>query len=102
MFKCYRKGCRGSLHTSRISHLLLYPSLWLLVPGLSSQFLPLFPIQPAFNVSGGHQDLGEMATRFCKLWEPLGQYDNKINSTNCEFQLTWNIQLGKKSKSVLG
>ena len=26
---------RGSLHTSQISHLLLYPSLWLLVSGLS-------------------------------------------------------------------
>ena len=24
---------RGSLHTGQISHLLLYPSLWLLVPG---------------------------------------------------------------------
>ena len=33
---------RSSLHTSQISHSLLYPSLWLLVPGLSSQFLPLF------------------------------------------------------------
>ena len=41
---------RGSLHTSQISHLLLYPSLWLLVPGLSSQFLPLYAIQTAFNV----------------------------------------------------
>ena len=33
---------RGSLHTSQISHLLLYPSLWLLVPGLSSQFCHYF------------------------------------------------------------
>ena len=45
---------RGSLRTS---HLLLYPSLWLLIPRLSSQFLPLFPIQPAFNVNSGRQDL---------------------------------------------
>ena len=44
---------KGSLHTSQISHLLLYPSLWLLVPGFSSQFLPVFPIQPSFNVSSG-------------------------------------------------
>ena len=29
---------KGSLHTSQISHLLLYPSLWLLVPGLSSHY----------------------------------------------------------------
>ena len=41
---------RGSLHTSQISHLLPYPSLWLLVPGLTSQFSPLFLIQHAFNV----------------------------------------------------
>ena len=39
---------RGSPHTSQISHLLPYPSLWLLVPGLNSQLLPLFPIQLAF------------------------------------------------------
>ena len=29
---------RGPLHTSQISHLLLYPLLWLLVPGLSNHF----------------------------------------------------------------
>ena len=68
---CIYMKLRGSLHTSQISHLPLYPSLWLLVPGLSSQFLPLFPVQPAFNVSRGRQDLWEMATTFCKLWEPL-------------------------------
>ena len=33
---------KGSLRTSQISHLLLYPSLWLLVPGLSSQFCHYF------------------------------------------------------------
>ena len=33
---------RGSLHTSQISHLLLYPSLRLLVPGLSSHFCHCF------------------------------------------------------------
>ena len=51
---------KGSPHTSQIIHLLLYPSLWLLVPGLCSQFLPLFPIeciQPAFNDSSGQQFL---------------------------------------------
>ena len=31
----------GSLHTSQISHLLLYPSLWLLLSGLSSQFFAI-------------------------------------------------------------
>ena len=45
---------RGSLHTSQISHLLLYPSLWLLVLG---QFLPLFPTQTASNFSSGQQNL---------------------------------------------
>ena len=60
---------RGSLHTSQISHLLLYPSLWLLVPRLSSQF---FRIQPAFNASSGHAAISlRNATRFCKLLEPL-------------------------------
>ena len=48
---------RGSLHTSQISHLLLYPSLWLLLSGLSSQFLPLLPIQPALVVNSGRQYL---------------------------------------------
>ena len=36
---CLSNGsCRSSLHTNQISHSLLYPSLWLLVHGLSSQF----------------------------------------------------------------
>ena len=48
---------RGSLTTSQISHLLLYPSLWLVLSGLSSQFLPLLPIQPAFIVNSGWQCL---------------------------------------------
>ena len=39
---------RGSPLTSQISHLLLHPSLWLLVSRLSSQVLPHFPTQPAF------------------------------------------------------
>ena len=51
--RLYHAWCRGSPHTSQISHLLLYPSLRLLVSGLSSQFLPYFPIQPAFEVSTG-------------------------------------------------
>ena len=46
---------RGSLTSSQISHLLLYPSLWLLLSGLSSQFLPLLLIQPAFIVNSGWQ-----------------------------------------------
>ncbi len=45
------------LHTSLMSHLLLeiYPSLCLLDPGLSSQYLPVLPlhVQPAFEVSAG-------------------------------------------------
>ena len=43
---------RGSLHTSQISHLLQYPSLWLLALGLCSHFFfQLFHIQPTFEVS---------------------------------------------------
>ena len=49
----YLWDTRGSLHTSQISHLLLFPSLWLLAPGSCSQFLPLFPLQPAFEISTG-------------------------------------------------
>ena len=56
---------------AKITHLLLYPSLWLQVPGWSSQFLPLFPIWSACNVSSGCHDLWEMATRSCKPREPL-------------------------------
>ena len=62
---------RGSLHTGQISHLLLYPSLWLLVPGSSSQFLPLFHLQLGFEIISVQYYLWEMATRVCKLWEPL-------------------------------
>ena len=39
---CIHVHTRGSLHTSQTSHLLLYPSLWLLVPGLSSHFCCYF------------------------------------------------------------
>jgi hypothetical protein len=38
-----------SPHTSQISHLLLYPTLWLLVPGLSSQFQELTTSIPFGN-----------------------------------------------------
>ena len=34
-------------------------------------FLPLFPVQLAFDVSNGQQYLSEMATRFYNLREPL-------------------------------
>ena len=84
---------RGSPHTSQISYLLLYPSLWLLVPGLSSHFLPLLPLQPAFNVSSGWQYLWEVATRFCKLQEPLLilQYNVHVCVYACNTHLFWPI-----------
>ena len=69
---------RGSPHTSQISHLLLYLSLWPLVPGLSSQFLPLFPIQLAIEVSVGQQYCWELATKFYKLREPLLVFANSF------------------------
>ena len=44
-------GGRGSPHTSQISHLILYPSLWLLVPGLSSQFFAIISYTTGFLMS---------------------------------------------------
>ena len=44
---------RGSLHTSQINYLLLYPSLWLLAT-LWIEW-PLVPLQPSFNISSGQQ-----------------------------------------------
>ena len=72
---------RGSLHTGQISHLLLYASLWLLVLVLSSQFLPLFALQSAFDISTGQQYLWEMAAKFCMLQEPLDMYTVLKNLT---------------------
>ena len=72
-FFFFMKGSRGSLHASQISHLLLYSALWLLVPASSSQFLPLFLLQPAFEISTGQYYLWEMATRvwiLCALGSP--------------------------------
>lgn len=52
--------------------MLLYPSLGLLVPGLSSHFYHYFLYSLLFfffffNDSSGQQYLWEMATGFCKL-----------------------------------
>ena len=49
----YVHTCQGfpNPHTSQNSHLLLYPSLWLLVPGPSSQFLQYILYATCFNVS---------------------------------------------------
>ena len=44
---------RGSLHTSQISHFLLYPSLWLIVSGLNSHFCHCSPLQTSFKISTG-------------------------------------------------
>ena len=60
-------------HISQISHLLLYPLLWLLVPGLSSQFLPLLPLHPPFNISNGQQQLWELSGY--KILKALGNPD---------------------------
>jgi hypothetical protein len=67
----YYVTLRGSPHTSQISHLLLYPSLWLLVPGLSSQFCHYFLYNLLLRAALVSNIWGEMATRFCKLREPL-------------------------------
>ena len=63
---------RGSLHTSQVSNLLLYPSLWLLVPEQSSHFSHCFLYNLLLRsalVSVYY--LWEMVTRFCNLREPL-------------------------------
>ena len=46
-------GNRGIIHTGSLhsSHLLLYPSLWLLVPGLSGHFCHFFFKTLAFELS---------------------------------------------------
>ena len=73
---------RDSLHTSQISHLLLYPSLWLLVPGLSGQFLPLFLYNMLLMSAVIAKIFEKWLQDFCKLWEPLdirlmiGEYNN--------------------------
>ena len=65
---------RGSPHTSQISHLLLYPSLWLLVPGLSSHsscncfFNNLLVISA---VVGNDIIVEKRLKDFCKHQEPL-------------------------------
>ncbi len=63
-----RTTVRGSLHTSQISHLLLYPLLWLLVPGLSSHFL-LYNLLLTLLLVGNIFE--KWLQKFCKLWEPL-------------------------------
>ena len=67
--KCKIIFSQGSLHTSQISHLLLYPSLWLLVSGLSSQFC--------------HYFLYNLLIRFCKLWEPLAHLPQECACAQC-------------------
>ena len=69
----------GNHCTSQLSHLLLYLSLWL--PGLSSQCLPLFPLQPSFEIGIGQNYLWEMAKKFCKLREPLHRYITLYNTS---------------------
>ena len=69
---------RGSLHTSQISHLLKYPSLWLAILGLSSHFANV-----SFTTYWGHtgqQYLWKVATNLvcfgnlCTTKGPLGVY----------------------------
>ena len=55
------------LHTSQITHLLLYPSLWLAVLRLSSHFCYCSSLQPSVKVNTGQQYLWIVATRFYTL-----------------------------------
>ena len=57
---------------------ILFPLLWLLVTRLSSQSL-----QPAFEIS-----TGKMATKLCKLWEPLDDYTDLTQCTSHLLQYT--------------
>ena len=64
---------RGSPPTR---NLLLYPSLSLLVPGLSSQFFALLSYTTCFKVTTSQQHLRKwlQCTWFCELREPLDTY----------------------------
>ena len=71
--------CTGVPHTlaklAISNDLLLYPSLWLLVPGLSSHFCHCFLHTPASAMNTGQQYLWEMAIQeFISFGNPWYMY----------------------------
>lgn len=83
---------KGSLHTSQISNLLLYPSLWLPVPGLSSQFRHYLQYSLLFNftfqqlsvipIISGYKNLKALGTLNCSV-----TYTNQLTFGQKDFQL---------------
>ena len=74
---------------SQISHLLLYPSRWLLVPGLSNHFCHCFPHNRLLRSALVSNVFGEIATR---LWTPSvawGTPSTSLCETTDHFALLW-------------
>ena len=70
---------RGSPHTSQIGHLLQYPSLWL----VSSQSLPLFPMQLTFEVT-------PVGNIFVKWLQGIASFGNPWQCSYSNiFYITW-------------
>ena len=77
----------GSPHISLISHLLLYLSFWLLVPGLIANFT-IVSYTVCFMVTISQLLSWEMATSFCKFRKPLlGCMIDKVSGIQIGFGL---------------
>ena len=83
------------LHTSRISHLLLYPSLRLLVLRLSSHFRYCSRLQPSFKINAGQQYLWILAARFYTLQEPLSVYNVRQQQSGIYRELSSPLPFGR-------
>ena len=62
---------RGSHTLARLDNLLLHLTLWLLIYGLNTHFLPLFPLQAVFKISTHQQiwnDYNICKPKFRILW----------------------------------
>ena len=100
--ECVCVRMSGSQHTCQISHLLLCPSPWLLVPGLSSWFLPLSPRAHVQGESNwfylyvcGHIN--------CQIWR--SRHHSKMLSLQCrEGEITyflWSSRYLKGAVSII-
>ena len=77
------QGVPYTLAKFQISNLLLYPSLWLLVPGLSIHFFHCFLYNLLLRSALVSNIFGDMATRFCMLQEPLCAIRVQYNDAVC-------------------
>ena len=62
---------RGSPHTSQISQWLVYPSLWLVISELNIRFCHCLLYKLLLRYQHRSAISSAVATRFCKLQEPL-------------------------------